>query len=333
MVYELANPSYLELLHGRNLLGRKIDEALPDLPDNVRKAFYQVTELGNPFVAHEWFVPFDADGDGQSEDHWYDVAYNPLKNSDGTIRGLISVVHDVTQQVVSRKEVERVNRELEEFAYVASHDLQEPLRTVSAYSQLLVQRLGKATPEQIQKYGEFIGKGARRMEELIRDLLSFARTVQSGDSATEPVSLKLVVDKTLDSLRAPMEETNAHIDVGDLPVVMGEEAQLILLFQNLLSNALKYSKANVPPQIKISAERSTENEWTISAQDNGIGFKQEYAAHIFGLFKRLHKDEYPGTGLGLAICKRIVERFNGRIWTTSVPGQGSTFFFTLQGEE
>jgi len=331
-VYELANPSYLELVGRKQIVGLKISDVLPDLPEGVGKAFHNVVNNGDSFVANEWCVPFDANGDGQAEDHWFNVAYNPLRNSDDTIRGLVAVIHDVTKQVLSRKEVERVNRELEEFAFVASHDLQEPLRTVNAYSQLLVQRLGTATPDQSQKYVEFICKGVRRMEELIRDLLTFARTVQSNDLETEPVPLKASLDKALDTLRAQIDEKAAVIEVGELPIVMADDTQLPALFQNLVSNALKYSKSNAPLKIQVSATRSGK-EWTISVRDNGIGFKQDYASHIFGLFKRLHKDEYPGTGLGLAICKRIVERFGGRIWADSSPGQGSTFFFTLQGAE
>lgn len=331
-VYELANRPYLELLGRKQIVGERISDILPGLPEGVGKAFQKVVNEGESFVANEWCVPFDMNGDGQPEDHWFNVAYNPLRNSDDTIRGLVAVVYDVTKQVLSRKEVERVNRELEEFAFVASHDLQEPLRTVNAYSQLLVQRFGKATPEQSQKYVEFIGKGVRRMEELIRDLLSFARTVQSHELETEPVPLKASLDKALDILRPQIEEKEAEIVMGELPVVMADDTQLPQLFQNLISNALKYSKSTARPKIDISATRS-EKEWTISIRDNGIGFKQEYARHIFGLFKRLHKDEYPGTGLGLAICQRIVERFGGRIWAESVPGQGSTFFFTLQGAE
>ncbi len=331
-IYDLANPYYEEVVGASDIVGRKIADVLPDLPADVWRAFHHVLDLGQPFVANEWYVPFDSNGDGQGEDHWFNVVYNPLRNSDQSIRGLISVSHDVTKQVLARKELERVNRELEEFAYVASHDLQEPLRMVNAYSQLLVRNIGKSSAEQSQKYVDFIGTGVQRMERLIRDLLSFARTVQSETPEAESVSLRLSLDKALDILRVPIEEKKAQIEIGELPVVMADEAQMPQLFQNLISNALKYAKPNTVPRIQIFAKQQS-GEWMISIKDNGIGFKQEYAEHIFGLFKRLHKDEYAGTGLGLAICKRIIERFGGRIWADSVPGEGTTFSFTLLGQE
>ncbi len=326
-VFELANPFYHQLVRGRQLVGRKLAEALPELPEDVWQAFRQVVDVGEPFQANEWYIPYDADGDGEVEDHWFNVSYNPLRNSDQSIRGLISVSYDVTRQVQSRKEVERVNRELEEFAYVASHDLQEPLRMVNIYSQMLIKKQENLSPES-QKYVEFIGAGVRRMEELIRDLLSFARNVQSEALALEPVGLRNCLDKALATLQVQIEEKSARLEIGELPTVMGEETQLPQLFQNLLSNALKYSKADVAPVLQIESRRNGK-EWVISVRDNGIGFKQEYEHHIFGLFKRLHRNEYAGTGLGLAICKRIVERLGGRIWVESEPGVGSTFFFTL----
>jgi len=329
--FELANSFYEETVGAKQIVGRKIADVLPGLQEDVWQALRQVMDRGEPFVANEWYVPFDSNGDGHGEDHWFNVVYNPLKNSDQSIRGLISVSHDITKQVVSRKELERVNRELEEFAYVASHDLQEPLRMVNAYSQLLVRNLGKASQEQNQKYVEFIGKGVHRMEQLIRDLLSFARTVQNEAPETEPVSLKVCLEKALDVLRVQIDEKNAHIEVGELPVVMADESQIPQLFQNLLSNALKYSKPGIPPHIRVSAVPQDKN-WRVTVQDNGIGFKQEYAEHIFGLFKRLHKDEHTGTGLGLAICRRIVERFGGRIWAESKQGEGTTISFTLPGQ-
>ncbi len=198
---------------------------------------------------------------------------------------------------------------------------------VNIYSHLLIKKQENLSPES-QKYLEFIGAGVRRMEELIRDLLSFARNVQSEALSLEPVSLRSCLDKALATLQVQIEQKSARIDIAALPMVMGEETQLPQLFQNLLSNALKYSKADVAPVLQIESRRDN-NQWVISVRDNGIGFKQEYEQHIFGLFKRLHRNEYAGTGLGLAICKRIVERLGGRIWAESQPGVGSTFFFTL----
>jgi signal transduction histidine kinase/DNA-binding NarL/FixJ family response regulator len=331
LVFELANSYYHQLVRGRKIIGKKLNEVIPTLPPHVWKALHQVIDDGEPYIADEWYVPYDPAGDGQIEDHWFNVAYHPFRNADKSIRGAVCVVYDITKQVLARREVERVNRELEEFAYVASHDLQEPLRMVNAYSQLLVKRLENSKPEQLQQYVDFIGTGVRRMEELIRDLLSFARTVQSDAPVLAPVRLAGCLEKALQVLSAQIEEKRARIEIGELPVVMGDETQLPQVFQNLISNALKYSKPESVPEIRISGTHR-EKEWTISVQDNGIGFKQDYAEHIFGLFKRLHRDEFLGTGLGLAICKRIIERFGGRIWAESAPGAGSTFSFTLAGE-
>ncbi len=331
-VYEMANPFYHQLVLHRQLLGRRIADVIPDLPEDVWQAFRRVVDHGETFSAKEWYIPYDANNDNEPEDHWFDLTFQPLRNSAQSIQGLIAVSHDVTLQVQARKEIERVNRELEEFAYVASHDLQEPLRMVNSYSQLLVKRIGSAPPEQIQKYADFITSGAHRMQQLIEDLLSFARTVHSGESTLEPVALASSVNQALEVLRPRIEESNARIEISQLPLVLGEEMQFVQLFQNLLSNALKYSKSDVPPHIRIYAEQS-DSEWIISVADNGIGFRQEFTNHIFGLFKRLHRGEYPGTGLGLAICKRIVERHNGRIWARSEPGKGSTFSFALTGAD
>lgn len=327
-VYELANPFYRQLVRGRELVGRKIADVIPNIPQDVWDAFHQVVDTGQSFVANEWYVPYDADGDGEAEPHWFNALYYPLRDARQNIDGLVAVVFEITQQVQARKEVERVNRELEEFAYVASHDLQEPLRMVNLFSQLLVKRLETASPEEIRKYADFIGSAANRMQQLIQDLLSFARAVHGETPALLPVSLRACLDRALDFLQLDIREADARVQVGNLPVVLGGETQLTQLFQNLVSNALKYAKPEVSPTIRIEARRSGK-EWVVSLRDNGIGFKQEYAGHIFGLFKRLYRSEYPGTGLGLAICKRIVERYGGRIWAESEPGEGSTFSFAL----
>ncbi|MGH9654223.1 MAG: sensor histidine kinase, partial [Bryobacteraceae bacterium] len=330
-VYELANSFYQQFLPGRQIVGRKIADVIPDMPQNVWDAFHQVTEEGRPFVANEWLIPFDANGDGQAEDHWFNVLYYPLRDSANRIEGMVAVAFEITQQVQARKEVERINRQLEEFAYVASHDLQEPLRMVNSFSQLLVKRLESGSPEELHKYADFIGSAAHRMQQLIQDLLAFARTASSGAEELQPVPLRVPLDSALAILQPDIRKKEARIEIGDLPVILGEETQLTQLFQNLLSNALKYARPDVSPIVQIGAERNGK-EWIVSLRDNGIGFKQEYVSHIFGLFKRLHRSEYPGTGLGLAICKRIVERCGGRIWAESELGKGATFYFALLGE-
>jgi light-regulated signal transduction histidine kinase (bacteriophytochrome) len=228
----------------------------------------------------------------------------------------------------TNRELLEANRELEEFAYVASHDLQEPLRTINAHAQLLLKRFADGEQELARESAHYVRTGVRRMEMLIQDLLDYSRTIHEEESSGEPVELSVALNMALGALRKTIEETGAEVVTGELPRVQGSEPQFRQVFQNLLSNALKYAKAGEPPRIHISADRLGE-EWVISVRDNGIGFQQKHAERIFGLFKRLHRDEYPGTGLGLAICKRILERFGGRMWAESEPGKGSTFFFSL----
>ncbi|MGH9440301.1 MAG: sensor histidine kinase, partial [Terriglobia bacterium] len=252
-VYELANSFYRQLVPGRHLVGRKIAEVIPDLPQDVWDAFYQVTEEGRPFVANEWHVPFDANGDGQAEDHWFNALYYPLRDSANHIEGMVVVAFEITQQVQARKEVEGINRQLEEFVYVASHDLQEPLRMVNSFSQLLVKRLESGSPEELHKYADFIGSAAHRMQQLIQDLLTFARTADAGPERLQPVPLRVPLDSALEVLQPDIREKDARIEIADLPVVLGEETQLTQLFQNLISNALKYARPDISPIVQIGA--------------------------------------------------------------------------------
>jgi signal transduction histidine kinase len=223
-------------------------------------------------------------------------------------------------------ELLKANRELEEFAYAASHDLQEPLRMINIYSQLLVQQFGDA--QGAKAYTDFIEQGVKRMEKLLKDLLTFSRTIHPDALTEQPADLSRSFAQAVATLQPRIEECAAEIHACSLPVVMADEAQMGQVFQNLLSNALKYRCRIGTPQIDVCAVQKGE-DWEISVRDNGIGFEPQFAERIFGLFKRLHKDEYPGTGLGLAICQRIVERWGGHIWAEGRPGEGSTFSFTL----
>jgi PAS domain S-box-containing protein len=327
LVVELANPFYESLLPGRELVGHRFEDVVPDVGQHVADALRGVLDTGEPFLANELHVPYDADRDGTVEDHWFNVAYNPLRESDGTVAGIIAVLTEVTAQVVARQDLERANRELEEFAYVASHDLQEPLRMVNVYTQMLIRRHVGENP-QAKEYAAVIHQGVNRMEALIHDLLTFSKTIQSVDRPTENADLSAALAEAMSVLKDRIEQTGASITTPMLPAVRGDTAQIAHVFQNLLSNALKYQTRGVRPDIRISAERDGTN-WTIAVRDNGIGFEPEYAERIFGLFKRLHKDEFPGTGLGLAICRRIIERHGGRIWAESMLGQGASFYFSL----
>jgi PAS domain S-box-containing protein len=324
---ELANPPYRALIQGRELVGHRFRDVMPELGQDVWDAFNRVLDTGEPFFAKEWHIPYDSDRDGVNEDHWFNVAYNPIREPNGTVSGMIAVLTEVTAQVLFRQELELVNRDLEEFAYVSSHDLQEPLRMVNAYTQLLLRRC-MAEDEKARTYSEYIRQGVSRMEALLRDLLSYSRAVHNDNSIFGAADLTEALSRTLEMLKTHIEEAKATVVCDPLPVVRGDAAQLVHVFQNVISNALKFRSPDAAPSIHISVEQDGER-WTISVSDNGIGFDQKYAERIFGLFKRLHKDEYPGNGLGLAICHRIVERHGGRIWARSKPGIGSTFSFSL----
>jgi light-regulated signal transduction histidine kinase (bacteriophytochrome) len=230
----------------------------------------------------------------------------------------------------SNEELVTANRELEQFAYVASHDLQEPLRMVNSYTQLLLRRFGPALNDpDAAEFASYITSGVQHMQLLIHDLLTYSKVIHSD--ALEPgseVDLNACLRQVLAMLQETISEPGAAVIAEPLPVVNGDASQFEQVLQNLISNALKYRSAGVPPEVRISAAR-TGNEWVVAVRDNGIGFDMQYAERIFGLFKRLHKADYPGTGIGLAICKRIVERCRGRMWAVSEPGQGSTFYFSL----
>jgi signal transduction histidine kinase len=224
-------------------------------------------------------------------------------------------------------ELARSNADLQQFAYVASHDLKEPLRMVASYTQLLARRYKGKLDSDADEFIRYAVDGANRMQWLINDLLAYSRvTVQ--DKLFEEVDCNGVLEEVLSNLRVAVEESLAVVTHDSLPRVMADRVQLGQLFQNLIGNAIKFH-GEEPPQVHVSAERRP-NEWLFSIRDNGVGLDPEYAERIFVIFQRLHtREEYPGTGIGLSICKKIVERHGGRIWVVSQTGQGATFHFTL----
>jgi signal transduction histidine kinase len=224
--------------------------------------------------------------------------------------------------------LERSNRELEQFAFVVSHDLQEPLRVVASYVQLLEKKYKGVLDEKADLYIHFAVDGVSRMQKLIKELLAYSRITTSGNEF-RPVDTNKMFDEAMANLSAAIEESHAVVTKDDLPTVSGDEIQLVQLMQNLIGNAIKFRRPDIPPLVHVSAKREWV-EWVFSVRDNGIGIEPEFSDRIFLIFQRLHtRGDYPGTGIGLTLCKRIVERHHGRIWVESVPGAGSTFYFTV----
>ncbi|OGG55789.1 MAG: PAS domain-containing sensor histidine kinase [Candidatus Handelsmanbacteria bacterium RIFCSPLOWO2_12_FULL_64_10] len=267
---------------------------------------------------------------------WAEISLSPLRTQAGLF--VISSIHDVTErreweQALAQRtaELEQSNDELQQFAYIASHDLQEPLRMVVSFMQLLQRRYqGKLDP-QAEEYIQFAVEGGTRMQLLIQDLLRYSRA-GSREFTREFVDFNEVVDRVVAELGPTIEEAGATVTRDDLPMVVADPLEMGRVFQNLLANAIKY-RGDAPPIVHVTAEQVA-GACVFSVRDNGIGIPLDQSDRIFRLFQRLHgHDEYPGTGIGLSICKRIVERHGGRIWVHSTPGQGSTFLFTLPLEE
>jgi len=226
-----------------------------------------------------------------------------------------------------QEELKRSNSELEQFAYVASHDLQEPLRMVSSYLQLLEKRYKEKLDSDAHEFIGFAVDGALRMKQLINDLLAYSRISTKGEPF-KPVECGVVLEKAIKNLEIAIQEKKASVTHDQLPKVMADEGQLIQLFQNLIANALKFCKDRTP-EIHISAKQGPEGR-VVGVRDNGIGIESEHFDKIFHIFQRLHtREEYAGTGIGLAVCKKIVERHGGKIWVESEAGKGTTFWFTI----
>jgi chemotaxis family two-component system sensor kinase Cph1 len=225
-------------------------------------------------------------------------------------------------------ELARSNAELQQFAYVASHDLQEPLRMIGSYTQLLEKRYGEKLDQDAREFMDFIVDGATRMKQLIEDLLAYSRIGTRGKDL-RTVQSQVALDKALVNLRAAVQASGASITHDALPEVQADETQLVQLLQNLVGNAIKFRKKEQPLVVRVGAEDAG-SEWHFSVSDNGIGIEPQYFERIFMVFQRLHaRDEYAGTGIGLAICKKVADRHGGRLWVESGFGKGSTFHFTF----
>jgi signal transduction histidine kinase len=230
----------------------------------------------------------------------------------------------------SQEDLARSNRDLEQFAYVASHDLQEPLRMVAAYTQLLSERYKGRLDENADKYIHYAVDGATRMQTLVKDLLAFSKVGRQGGEC-QLTECSALVDRAVKNLQAAIQESGARIEYADLPVIVADASLLTQVFQNLIGNAIKF-RGTEPIVVRITAEK-TKQETVFSIADNGIGIAAEHSELIFAIFKRLHtREEYPGSGIGLSICKKVIEQHGGRIWVESAAGHGCTFRFSLPNQ-
>jgi PAS domain S-box-containing protein len=317
-------------------IGMSIQEIFGHVPDRIRL----FSECWDRTLNGESFVQLQSltiDGDIA----WFETSYGSLPGPDGRPSGGFHIVRDVTDRVRAEdngrihaenlaKAVELLsaaNAELERFAYVASHDLQEPLRTITCFTQLIERDYRNAFDERGREYLELVAGGAQRMHQMINDLLSYTKMTRS-EGRIEPVSAERACKDAVSNLREAIDSSGARVIIGPLPSVAADSVLLIQLFQNLIGNAIKYRKDDIAPLVEIRAE-SQDGTWRFAVADNGIGFDPA-EQDVFELFRRLHPHAgYSGTGVGLAVCRWVVNRLGGRIWVDSIPGKGSTFYFTL----
>jgi PAS domain S-box-containing protein len=291
-----------------------------DLDENLR-LWKESISTGEPFHFEHRFRREDG------KHRWHLSRAHAMRDAEGKVSMWIGSVTEIHEQKEEEEALRRANDDLQQFAFSASHDLQEPIRNVVVYSEVISRRYQKVLDAEGQLFLGFLKDGGTRLAMLINDLLAYTRagTVEMQET---PVDSSAVLQHALSSLAAAISETKAQVTYDPLPEVYMGEAHLHQVFQNLIGNALKYRDRDTP-RIHVSAARRG-SAWCFSVQDNGIGIDPKYKEKIFGVFTRLHHDQkYSGTGIGLAICQRVVERYGGRIWVESEPGRGSTFFFTV----
>ncbi|NPV14900.1 PAS domain S-box protein [candidate division WOR-3 bacterium] len=328
---------------GRQVLGYQEDEVLGKewfenfLPETVRnetRAMFDMLMRGEVEPAAEYENPVLTRSGEERLIHWHNVV---IRDESGKIVGTLSSGEDITERRRAElklqektEELRRSNQELERFAYVASHDLQEPLRMVGSYVGLLARRYKGKLDSDADEFINFAVDGVTRMQRLINDLLTYSRVGTRGKEPV-PTDSNEVLKRALLNLKIAIEEKGAEVNSKPLPVVLADERQLEQLFQNLVGNALKFTQEK--PRVDIWAER-VDGMWRFAVKDNGIGIDPKFSEKVFEIFQRLHtREEYPGTGIGLAVCKKIVERHGGKIWFESEVGKGTTFFFTLPPAE
>lgn len=331
MKYQLVTRRWLEdyNLGEQDIIEKSHYEIFPEIPARWKKIHQRCLKGAVERCDEDLFVR--ANGEKQ----WLKWEIRPWASDTGEINGIIMVSEVMTEHRKAKAKLQQLNeeliqsnRDLEQFAYVASHDLQEPLRTVTSYAQLLARKYQGNLDAKADKYINYIVEGAARMQQLIEDLLEFSR-VGTRAKQLVPTDCENVLNQVLENLKIAIAESRTRVTHDALPTVMGDETQLIQLFQNLIANAIKFRREE-PPRVYISVEQR-EKEWLFSIRDNGIGIETEYFDRIFTIFQRLHsKSEYPGTGIGLTVCKKIVERHGGHIWVESEPSAGTTFHFTIR---
>jgi PAS domain S-box-containing protein len=320
--------------HRDELVGQQVKNIIPEgfaerlLADALRSA--------EDALAQQIGTGIELTGRRKNGSHFpIEIMLSPLESAEGIL--VTAAVRDITKRKKAEahllqkvEELNRSNEELEQFAYIASHDLQEPLRMVASYTQLLSKRYTGRLDSDADEFISFAMDGASRMQRLINDLLAYSRV------GTKPMDLldtssEEALEQALINLRGAVAESGAIVTHDRLPTVLADEMQLVHLFQNLVGNAIKYQGPGIP-RVHISVSKNDESKWVFSIRDNGLGIDSQYFEKIFGIFQRLHKrEEFAGTGVGLAICKKIIERHGGSITVESQPGHGSTFRFALAG--
>jgi len=350
-VFVMANEAYRKLVGHREVLGLPVREALPEV---VEQGFVSLLDrvftTGEPFLGRGVSVLLQHAPGQPFEEVFVDFVYQPIVEADGSVSGVFVEGHDVTEQIRAQRELQELNtsleervaertaqlearnRELQDFAYVASHDLQEPLRKISTFAEMVRSDYGERIDEQGRYYLERMQDAAQRMARLINGLLIYSRTSTQAPRFAR-VDLDDLARDVLNDLQLRLEETDGRVEVEELPEVEADALQMRQLFQNLIGNALKFHRDGVPPVVEVTGTLEPDKGTPfcrIEVRDNGIGFEARHIERMFAPFQRLHhRSRYEGTGIGLAICKRIAERHGGTLTATSTPGQGSTFTICL----
>ena len=316
-----------------------IDQSMPGQPSNSQEEVYEAPSVHTyPLVVYKESFGVMALGVEKTmtltvdDEHFFQLLASQLALFVENDRIRQAITQEKNKLETLSKELARSNQELEQFAYVASHDLQEPLRMVASYTQLLAKRYQGKLDKDADEFIHFAVDGATRMQGLIIDLLEYSRVGRKGKEFL-PVVLESILEKALENLTVTLEEQGAKVTHDPLPTVNGDDVQLTRLFQNLIGNAIKFRKPGEAPHVHVGA-KTDGKQWVLSIRDNGIGIDPKHFERLFQIFQRLHtREEYPGTGIGLAVCKKIVERHGGRIWVESKPGEGTTFYFTIPIKE